>query len=178
MPVKVPTTYTPEELRIILSNAADDFLAWAALAAFAGIRTAEIYPLPNSDKIPLDWSDFKWDKGIITVKARTSKVKKRRTVPINAALKSWLEPIKKDSGRVGNLTMPSSGADSETSRLGSLIGGWKSNALRHSFTSNRGAQIGLALTAREAGNSEGQCSKYYDDAKTEEEAADWFSVIR
>ncbi len=178
VPVEVPTTYTPKELKIILSNAADDFLAWAALAAFAGIRTAEVYPLPNSDKIPLDWSDFKWEQGVIKIKPRTSKVRKGRTVPINAALKSWLEPIKKDSGRVGDLTMPSSGENPETKRLGSLIGGWKSNALRHSFISNRGAQIGLALTAREAGNSEAQCARYYDDAKTEKEAAEWFAVTR
>jgi integrase len=178
VPVEVPTTYTPEELRTILTHASENYLPWVALAAFAGIRTAEIYPLPNSDKIPLDWSDFKWEQGIIKIKPRTSKVKKGRPIPINAALRSWLEPIMKKSGRVGTLTIPSSGVDPETARLGNLVGGWKQNALRHSFISNRGAQIGLALTAREAGNSEAQCAKYYDDAKTEKEAAEWFAVTR
>jgi citrate lyase beta subunit len=43
------------------------------------------------------------------------------------------------------------GKEAETTRLGKLLGGWRRNALRHSFLSYRAAQVGIAQAAREAG---------------------------
>ena len=48
------------------------------------------------------------------------------------------------------------GRQTATGLLGAAVGGWRRNALRHSFISYRAVQIGLSRTALEAGNSEGE----------------------
>jgi hypothetical protein len=60
-------------------------------------------------------------------------------------------------------------------RLGKVIGGWQRNALRHSFISYRAAQVGLGKAALEAGNSETEARRSYNDSKTEAEAGEWFA---
>lgn len=62
-----------------------------------------------------------------------------------------------------------------TTILGEAVGGWKANALRHSFISYRAVQIGLSRTALEAGNSEAEARRSYHDAMTEADALAWFS---
>jgi len=64
----------------------------------------------------------------------------------------------------------------ETKRLGTLIGGWQQNALRHSFISNRAALVGLGKAAMEAGNSESEAKRSYNDAKTEKDAKEYFAA--
>lgn len=175
----IPTTYTPAELRKLLANVRPAYLPWLVLAAFAGIRTEEICPQHGSEKSPLDWSDFQWERGLIILRPETAKTGHRRVIPINDAIRAWLP--EKASGRVGPMTHPAKasthGAQAETTRLGDLIGGWKRNALRHSFISYRAAQVGLAKTASEAGNSESEARRSYNDAKGEDEANLWFSVM-
>lgn len=175
----IPSTYTPDELRILLANVRPAYLPWLVLAAFAGIRTEEICPQHGSSKSPLDWSDFQWDRGIIILRPETAKTGHRRVIPINDAIRAWLP--EKASGRVGPHTHPSKPsthkAKAETTRLGGFIGTWKRNALRHSFISFRAAQVGLAKTAMEAGNSENEARKSYNDAKGKDEADLWFAVM-
>lgn len=174
----IPSTYTPEELRTLLAHVRPSYLPWLVLAAFAGIRTEEICPQQGSAKSPLDWSDFQWDRGLIILRPETAKTGHRRVIPINDAIRAWL-PEKK-SGRVGPMTHPAKPsthkAKAETTRLGVFVGGWKRNALRHSFISFRAAQVGLAKTAMEAGNSESEARKSYNDAKGKDEADLWFAV--
>ena len=107
-------------------------------------------------------------------------------MPICDALRAWIKPIAKASGPVNELCPPNrrgrageglGKCEAETVRLGGLIGGWKSNALRHSFISYRAAIVGLAQTAMEAGNSEGQAKRSYNDAKGLDEASAWFGVL-
>lgn len=178
---KVPATWTPDELRIMLSNARPQYLPWLALAAFAGLRTEEIIPQQGSEKSPLAWEDFNWKTKIINVRGETAKMKEPRKIPICDALESWLKPLIA-TGPIGPHLYPSKpsthGSLSETARLGKLVGGWKQNALRHSFISYRATMIGLALTAMEAGNSESEARKSYNDAKTEEEGREWFGVFK
>ena len=57
------------------------------------------------------------------------------------------------------------------------MGGWRRNALRHSFISYRAAQTGLSQTAMEAGNSESEARRSYNDAKGKDEADAWFAVV-
>ncbi len=174
---KIPDTYTPEELAILFKTVRRQYLPWLACAAFAGIRTDELYPLDGGEKSPLDWSDFKWDRGIIIVRPETDKNKQRRVVPILPALYRWLYPVMEESGPLVDWKRPpSKGKTRETKILGDAIGGWKRNALRHSFISYRAADVGLAQTAMEAGNSEAEAKKSYNDAKSKAEAVDWFSV--
>lgn len=178
---KIPATWERAELLVLLKHVAPEYLSWLACAAFAGIRGEELSPAPNSGKQPLDWSDFKWERKMIIVRPETDKNGHRRVVPILPALRAILWPIKQDIGRVGAKrpahTPPRGGVPAETTRLGEFVGGWRKNALRHSFISYRAAMVGLAQTAMEAGNSEAEAKKSYNDAKGKDEAKIWFSTL-
>lgn len=177
---KVPVTYTPAELRILLENVRPDYLPWAALGSLAGIRTEEVIPQQGSDKSPLAWEDIDFRRRIITVRPETSKIGQRRVIPICPALAAWLRPIA-STGPIGPRLYPSKPLNAttlaETTRLGKLIGGWKRNALRHSYLSYRVALVGVGLAAAEAGNSESETRRSYNDAKSKAEARRWFGVL-
>lgn len=178
----IPETYTPDELQKMLAAVKLEYLPWLALSAFAGIRREEIYPLAGGTKSPLDWSDFKWSRGIIEIRPETAKTRRRRIVPILPVLRAWLEPVKGVAGPVGATAPPhklgrGKDAEPETKRLGALVGGWRRNALRHSFISYRAPVVGLGQTALEAGNSESEARRSYNDAKGKDEAEAWFSVF-
>lgn len=176
----IPATWTPAELKILLDNVKPQYLPWLALAAFAGIRTEEIIPQQGSDKSPLAWEDIHWDKKIIIVRPETAKTKHKRVIPICSALRSWLKPVA-GKGTIGPHLYPSKpsthGSLSETTRLGTIIGGWRRNALRHSFISYRATLVGLAQTAMEAGNSESESRRSYNDAKSKADGKAWFNVL-
>jgi len=176
-----PVTYTAAELQTLLENVSPQYLPWMALAAFAGFRTEEIIPHPTSLKRPLEWDDFNWDANIITVRPETSKIGKQRTVPILPTLRAWLLPYMECKGRIGPRLYPSNRpnkkAIAETTRLGDLIGGWKKNALRHSFITYRSAMVGLGKAAKEAGNSEAESKRSYDAGLSEAEAEKWFQIM-
>jgi integrase len=177
---KVPATYTPAELRVLLENVRPDYLPWLALGALAGIRTEEVIPQQGSDKSPLAWEDIDFRRKLITVRPETSKIGQRRVIPICTALAAWLRPVA-GQGAIGPRLYPSkplnARSTAETTRLGRLIGGWRRNALRHSFISYRAAIVGLAQTSMEAGNSESEARRSYNDAKSKTEARRWFGVL-
>jgi integrase len=175
----IPETYSPAELAVLLANVRPEYRAWLAIAAWAGVRNDEICPIAGSRKIPLDWADVNFERKIITVRPETAKMKRRRVIPMCAALRSVLLPLRRESGPVHAAPPPTKddgkGKQAETARLGKLVGGWRSNALRHSFISYRCAQVGLGVTAMEAGNSEAEAKRSYLDAKSPEEATAWFA---
>ena len=176
----VPDTFTPAELRILLANVSPPYLPWLALVALGGLRTEEVVPQAASRKNSLRWEDIHLDRRIIIVRAETAKTGHRRVIPICDTLAAILAPVA-GSGKIGPKLYPSKPLNSlsiaETTRLGALVGGWRRNALRHSFISYRAALVGLAQTAMEAGNSESEAKRSYNDAKTREEAEEWFSVL-
>lgn len=176
-----PETYDPSELILMLRNVRDRYLPWLALAAFAGIRAEEVCPDQHSSKPAMTWEDIVWERDIIIVRAETAKTGHRRIVPIVPALRSWLEPVR-GTGPIGPYIPPScppkGGVPAETTRLGKFIGGWKRNALRHSWLSYRAALCGISQAAMEAGNSETEARRSYNDAKSREEAEEWFSLTR
>lgn len=55
---------------------------------------------------PLDWSDFQWDRDLIIVRPETDKNGHRRVVPILPRLRAILWPLRKPSGRVGPVLLP------------------------------------------------------------------------
>ena len=69
-----------------------DMVPYLAVAAFAGLRAAEIKPL--------DWSEvhLAGDEKFIEVKASKSKTASRRLVPIVPSLAVWLMPFAQSSG--------------------------------------------------------------------------------
>lgn len=174
-----PTTWTPDELKTLLKNVRPEYLPWMALSAFAGLRAAEVCPSKESNKPPLSWSDIHWDRGIIEVSPETSKTGRRRVIPILPALRAWLELCRdRPISPAYPPHQPIYGrGTAETARLGKLVGGWRKNALRHSFISYRAAVVGVAQAALEAGNSESESRRSYHDAKSADQAAAWFSVF-
>jgi hypothetical protein len=58
-----------------------------------------------------------------------------------------------------------------------IPGGWRQNALRHSFISYRVAETGdVARTSLEAGNSPKQVFRHYREVVDEAAAQAWFSI--
>lgn len=177
---KIPPTYSPEEISLMLQSCPNDYLPWLVLSAFCGLRYEELVPPFKSDKRPLDWSDLRWNKSRILVPPETAKLTEKRWAHLPENAKAWLEPFRCKTGRITPLRPPNKVLkyeDSVTGQLGSLVGGWRPNALRNSFISYRSSLIGLALTAKEAGNSESECRRSYNDDMTEEEGKAWFEVF-
>ena len=177
-----PNVLTPAQLRILFDHVREPFLPWLAIGAFAGVRSEEIAPDPDSKKSPLMWSDFKWEQGHIFLRRETAKTGRRknpqpRVIPFNDALLAWLAPYRFASGRVCEM-QPTQG---ETKRLGGFISGeWPHNCLRDSYISYR-----LAITkgdrkgvAYEAGNSETMISQSYEELQPETAAREWFDGVR
>lgn len=175
----IPGTWQPVELEKLLANVASEYLPWLALAALAGLRTEEVHPDPKSDKDGVRWEDFQWARKVLIIRPEVAKTGHRRVVPILPALRAVLWSHR-GAGRVGGNLPPHTpqkgGKPAETTRLGKLVGGWRRNALRHSFISYRAAEVGLAQTSMEAGNSESEARASYNDAKSKAEAKRWFAV--
>ena len=167
---KSPETYSPEEFQTLLEAANPEMRPMIAAAGFLGIRTEEI--------TKLTWAMYRPGGQYFDLPPEITKTNERRIIPVPDAFLAWAPPGK---GAVCPFTpfwyRRNPKKESESSRLGKLVGGWKKNGLRHSFCSYRSALIGVGQTALEAGNSETVIKRNYKDAKTEEEARSWFSIL-
>jgi integrase len=160
--------FTPDEITSLLLNSHARILPVIAIGAFVGIRSAEI--------MRLDWEDIKWDRGHIEIAGRKAKTAARRLVPLPENLKAWLAPWREATGKIVTLTAVA-GAMSDLAVKAKIPGGWRQNALRHSFISYRVALTGdVARTALEAGNSPKMIFRHYREVVTEEDAKAWFSI--
>jgi len=179
---KEPLTLTPKEYKTMLEAVSQQYAPWLILGGFMGFRHEELYPEAGSRKPGLTWEDFQWKEGLVIVPKAVSKTR-RRIVPIPEAVITWLNH---HGHKLANLTgrcctgkppaKTSHKIESETKRLGNLIGGWRPNCLRDSFISYRAAQIGLGQTAMEAGNSESEAKKSYLHAMSEADATAFFDL--
>jgi integrase len=168
VPDKEVTIFTPDEMQRILLAANARILPTIALGGFTGIRTAEIGKLR--------WEDIKWDRGYIEVRAKVAKTAARRLVPIPGNLKAWLAPWRHETGRIVTLTSVA-GALNTTGTKAGISGGWRQNALRHSFISYRVAETSdVPRTALEAGNSPKMIFRHYREVVDENAAREWFSI--
>jgi integrase len=160
--------FTPEEMERLLLAAHARILPLMAIGAFAGIRSAEIHRL--------DWEDIKWDRGHIEIAGKKAKTAARRLVPLSDNLKAWLAPWRGETGKIISIT-DYSGALSDTAVKAKIPGGWRQNALRHSFISYRVAETGdVARTSLEAGNSPKMIFRHYREIVDEEAAKAWWSI--
>ncbi len=167
-PVTDVTTYTPEELERLL-KAAGKHLAtpFIAIAAFAGLRSAEI--------TRLDWRNVHLDRGFIEVRADICKTRARRLAPVGENLRAWLEPFAMPSGRVVVHHNITAAVNKIAVRAGLPT---KRNALRHSFVSYRLALThDPARTALEAGHDQSVLFQFYREVVTPEMAAKWFAIM-
>jgi integrase len=160
--------FTPEEMERMLLAAHARILPLMAIGAFAGIRSAEIHRL--------DWEDIKWDRGHIEIAGKKAKTAARRLVPLPENLKAWLTPWRGETGKIISIT-DYAGALSDTAVKAKIPGGWRQNALRHSFISYRVAETGdVARTSLEAGNSPKMIFRHYREIVDDEAAKAWFSI--
>ena len=160
--------FTPEEMERLLLAAHARILPLIAIGGFAGIRSAEV--------CRLNWQDIKWDRGHIEIAGKKAKTAARRLVPLSDNLKAWLAPWRGETGKIISIT-DYSGALSDTAVKAKIPGGWRQNALRHSFISYRVAETGdVARTSLEAGNSPKMIFRHYREIVDGEAAKAWWSI--
>ena len=162
--------YSPEEIRKILHSCDKGLIPTISIAAFAGLRSTEIFRL--------DWKDIKINRDHIVVEANKAKTASRRIVPIMPVLKAWLSSHEKKVGRVcpdyvrlNNLTRK---FGSICKKAGVEV---KQNGFRHSFASYRLATIkSAAQVALEMGNSPQKLFTNYRELVGEDDAKEWFGL--
>jgi integrase len=160
--------FTPEEMESLLLTAHARILPLVAIGGFAGIRSAEV--------ARLEWQDIKWDRGHIEIAGKKAKTAARRLVPLSDNLKAWLAPWRGETGPILTIT-DASGALGDTAVKAKIPGGWRQNALRHSFISYRVAETGdVARTSLEAGNSPKMIFRHYREIVDEEATKAWWSI--
>ena len=172
------------EMRLMLRCCPEEYVPWLALSAFAGIRTAELFPeqRKGNTKPPLNWSAVKLDrrKPVIIIPAETSKTGERRVIPIQPVLADWLRPYAKGTGQICPPKSPSRSNHGEQTVwefIRETCGvERRDNALRHSYASYRSAIVGYNLTAEEVGNEPSITKKHYRDIVAEEDAEEWFDL--
>jgi len=161
--------YSADEITALLAHADARIVPAIAIAAFAGLRSAELERL--------DWKEVRLPEGFIEIKAIKAKTRSRRLIPIADNLRQWLAPYADKTGPVvydgaGEYfyKLMKKAADSAGIT-------WKRNALRHSFISYRVAITNdAAKVSLEAGNSPAMVFQHYRALVTPEQAKQWFSI--
>ena len=158
---------TPDQMSGLMAHATGSTKLFLALGGFAGIRRAEIERL--------EWSDFNFARGHITVGKDKGKTATRRLVPIAPNLAEWLRPYHNASGNLLSNRRESDAAIAFAKKQG--IEPWPDNALRHSFGTYRLAVIADApRVALEMGNSVAKLISNYRELADAYDAAAWFAI--
>ena len=158
--------FTPKQMAAIMKSAAPNHALYFALGAFAGLRRAEIERL--------EWEDFNFERGHITVAAHKAKTATRRLVPIQPNLMQWLSSWR---GRSGKLFATRRSTDYAIASVKQNGGKWPDNGLRHSYATYRlAATADSARVALEMGNSVAKLMRNYRELASEHDARAWFSI--
>ncbi len=177
------TTYTPEEIAKLLIGAQKvnrRMIPSLALGAFAELRTAEISRI--------DWKEIDFDDngGNSTpephvevandITKNGEEGEARRIVPMKPNLRAWLEPLRKESGKVCPFSEKQ--IAKHWKRIAEAAGvPWKKNALRHTCISARIAECGdVPRVADESGNSPAVIRSNYLKRMKQKQAALWFGI--
>ena len=160
------TILTPAQLTKLLRKSKPEYQLYFALAAFTGIRPAEL--------LRLEWSEINFDKGHIEVKARKAKTATRRLVPIHPNLAKWLEPYHGSKGKLFKSRRTVDSAIKFAKRSGIP---WKANCLRHSYATYRLSIVPDAgRVALEMGNSPAKLFTNYRELDRHNYAPEWFAI--
>lgn len=177
-----PGILTPTEVAALLEHASPAIVPYVAIAAFAGLRDAELGRMT--------WDRVDLVGGYIKVDAAIAKTASRRLIPISENLRAWLEPFRKATGplrpseriayplfrdarRKARESLKATGAPARN------LENWPHNALRHSFASYRMAVVAnAAQVAEECGHSVQIMKEHYRELVTKAEALAWFAVAR
>lgn len=167
--------YTPDEISDILTAADAEIVPALAIAAFAGLRLAEV--------ARLDWREVRLADKLIVVEANKAKTAARRLAPISDNLAAWLTSHAKRSG-------PVNPCQEQLNNVGNALGDrferaaarakvtWKRNGFRHSYISYRVAVLkDVPAVALECGNSPQVIFSNYRALATEAEGKSWFGIM-
>jgi integrase len=157
---------TPVELSKLLKKSKPIYQLYFALAAFTGIRSAEL--------LRLEWSEINFEKGHIEVKGRKAKTATRRLVPIQPNLAEWLAPYRGRSGKLFQSRRLVDSAIKFAKRAGIP---WTANVLRHSYATYRLSILPDApRVALEMGNSPAKLFTNYRELDRHNHAPEWFAI--
>jgi integrase len=155
---------TPDELRNLLSKCAPEIVPYVAICAFAGLRPSEAASLL--------WLDIHLDTMQIEVRARHSKTRRYRLVPIQPNLAAWLTEFRSEDGSVYysrrrfREAYKAAGMDE-----------WKMDILRHSYGTYRLPILKSAdALALEMGNSPDVIFRHYRRPMNEASASAYFDL--
>lgn len=159
---------TPETFRAVLRiihAKAPHYLPALVLAAFCGLRRAEVHGQ--------DWKDIELGRKFVRVTHGKKGTPARRLVPLCGAAVEWLVTYRQKEGPIcANLAMDRIRDIARTAGFGLA-----DNGFRHSFISYRVAGTGnIPETSIEAGNSVRMIHKHYRELATKTEAEAWFGI--
>jgi len=156
--------YTPDELKCLLAAARTEMVSYMAIAAFAGLRQAELSRL--------NWNEVKDDH--IFVLGGNTKTGRHRQVTILPNLAAWLRLHRQESG----LVVPFKNVTNQLCKLVHQCGiKSKHNGLRHSFGSHRlASEKDPARVAYEMGNTTAMVFRHYRKVVPEIESVRWFGI--
>lgn len=94
--------FTTAEMRLILEHVRDEWRPFVVLIVFNGFRTEELvrHRQANKRKDPLRWEDIDWEEHEIFVREATSKVDRKRIVPLHQVTAEWLAPHRRARGLI------------------------------------------------------------------------------
>lgn len=163
--------YRPAEMQQILDQLPASWVPFAALGAFAGIRTTELHRL--------DWRDINLQEKVIEVDKHKAKVGSRRVIPISATLEAWLKPHAKKSGWICPHFAGESSLLRAFGKARAPIAVRKvHNGFRHSYASYRMAEIGdKAKVAWEMNTSPQKLESNYISLAFKSDLALWKKVL-
>ena len=163
--------FSPEEFSLMLEKAPEKLLPVLVLGGLCGLRTAEIQRL--------DWGAINWQERYVGIRGRIAKTGDNRLAPLSVNALEWLRPYMQRTGRVWpEAASVLNRAYKELAEVCQIEGGWRRNALRHSFCSYR-----LALTQNiqqasiEAGNSPNVLKRNYLSVVSKSKAEAWFGIV-
>jgi integrase len=155
---------TPDELSNLLSKSAPEIVPYVAVCAFAGLR-------PSEAASPL-WLDIHLDTMQIEVKARHSKTRRYRLVPIQPNLGEWLMRFRREDGPIYY-----SRRKFREAYKAAGMHEWKMDILRHSYGTYRLPLLKSAgALALEMGNSPDVIFRHYRRPMNEATASTYFDL--
>ena len=155
---------TPDELRNLLSKCAPEIVPYVAICAFAGLRPSEAASLL--------WSDIHLDTMQIEVRARHSKTRRYRLVPMQPNLGEWLMQFRSGDGAIYY-----SRRKFREAYKAAGMEEWKMDILRHSYGTYRLPILKSAdALALEMGNSPDVIFRHYRRPMNEASASAYFDL--
>lgn len=169
---KTPEIFTPEEVQKILNSTPpqSEIRAYAAIAAFTGIRNAEMKRLT--------WDKIKLDDREIILDSEITKTASRRVVKIPENLAKWLEPYVWELGT--NKKVLSKSQNLQIKKLHNALGkgNWVKNGFRHSAATYCLALTKNAyLTAEQMGHAVDILKQHYNGLAREKDAIRYFNIM-